>query len=124
MSSECLKVDMTECLKVDDWVEILNHLDCPKDYKNAALTCLAAGTASLILKEKKAIEFSQELNHGVSGMVQTKYYILPNQRIHGLYKKIYWLDDYCIETVSEFSFGKFVKDYETNRQKKQIMEFS
>lgn len=100
-------------LGLDEWVEILKHLHNPKDFRNAALICYFSGQASLILKKQKAIEFSKQMTHGIPGMLQTIYRILPNQSIHGFYHKIVWMGDYWIEKVSLYSFGQYLKDIVT-----------
>lgn len=113
-NSENSKNSKSNCppsLSVDNWVDILLFLRIPKDFKNVAQVCTETASAARILKLSKAIEWSQpQITNNNSK--RTRYFILPNQCLHGKYEQ-YWrgqMPDEWIHSWSEYAFGSMVKN--------------
>jgi hypothetical protein len=75
----------------DIWQSIIRFIDNPKDYRNFCCISKIVYRASLETRYKKGVEFSKciyDYQHHFSNIHVNKYYILPNQHIHGCFEKI------------------------------------
>ena len=106
---------------IDELQSILAFIDKPNDWKNVNSVCKKWQKAASRLTDDKAALFSIPVtnrrsvlgNDGLIELICSKYLVLPNNQIHGIFLTFTHRQFYgTTETVKRFKFGTLVSEEE------------